>query len=292
MILLTITAIFLSDSPSIPQIGICVGISRRRHQIDDFSPDELRFLPPIELQFLLQKYRKSILAAALASCWFRSTQTHRQLVAILIADIPPNQTIYVKNLNEELKKEGNSSINMKAKIVWRKVRDYVRYDLKEIAFPSSLPDPPHFKKRRKLTWKERYLVLKEATRLYAASWVRDIGPELRPNEYKKKENSGDGPDGVTGSTGEREPSTLEDLAVAARGGMETLRPALQRVYMTRASAYRDALTSFVQGYQEGIQEVMEKKNNSQPHQENNAMEKKDNSEPLQENNVMEKKDIS
>lgn len=48
-------------------------------------------------------------------------------------------------------------------------------------------------------------------------------------------------------------------AVAARGGMETLRPALQRLYMTRASGYRDALKSFIQGYQEGIQEVMNKK---------------------------------
>lgn len=47
---------------------------------------------------------------------------------------------------------------MKLKVVLRKVSDYVRYDLKEIAFPSSLPDPPHIKKRRKLTWKERYLV--------------------------------------------------------------------------------------------------------------------------------------
>ncbi|MFQ6635723.1 hypothetical protein Gotur_010816, partial [Gossypium turneri] len=32
--------------------------------------------------------------------------------------------------------------------------------------------------------------------------------------------------------------------------METLRPALQRLYMTRASAYRDALKSFIEGYQE------------------------------------------
>lgn len=158
-------------------------------------------------------------------------------------------------------------------VVWRKVRDYVRYDLKEIAFPSSLPDPPHFKKRRKLTWKERYLVLKEATRLYAASWVRDIGPELRPNEYKKKEESENLADGVKDSTKETEPSTLEDLAVAARGGMETLRPALQRVYMTRASAYRDALKSFIQGYQEGIQEVMEKKDSPESHQENNDPKK-------------------
>ncbi|KAK1354904.1 Embryo defective [Heracleum sosnowskyi] len=146
---------------------------------------------------------------------------------------------------------------MKLKVVWRKVSDYVRYDLKEIAFPSSLPDPPHFKKRRKLTWKERYLVLKEASRLYCASWVRDIGPDLRPNDYKEWDE--DKSDGVDVINKQKEPSTLEDLAIAARGGMEALRPALQRVYMTRASAYRDGLKSFIQGYQEGIKEVMEKK---------------------------------
>lgn len=53
------------------------------------------------------------------------------------------------------------------------------------------------------------------------------------------------------------------IAVAARGGMETLRPALQRVYMTRASAYRDALKSFIEGYQEGVQQVMQKKEESE-----------------------------
>lgn len=52
-------------------------------------------------------------------------------------------------------------------------------------------------------------------------------------------------------------------AVAARGGMETLRPALQRVYMTRASAYRDALKSFIEGYQEGVQQVVDKKQDSE-----------------------------
>ncbi|KAF7148426.1 hypothetical protein RHSIM_Rhsim03G0069600 [Rhododendron simsii] len=200
---------------------------------------------------------------------------------------------------------------MKLKVVARKVYDYVRYDLKEIAFPSSLPDPPHIKKRRKLTWKERYLVLKEASRLYAASWVRDIGPELRPNEYKKNEDSEDKTSGVNGTTKDKEPSTLEDLgekslltllelmmfqrrkrdcfgivndttliftwllngAVAARGGMETLRPVLQRVYMTRASAYRDALRSFIEGYQEGIQQVMEKKEDSSAQQEEDTPKK-------------------
>lgn len=58
--------------------------------------------------------------------------------------------------------------------------------------------------------------------------------------------------------------------MAARGGMETLRPALQRVYMTRASAYRDALKSFIEGYQEGIQQVMEKKEGSKTQQEGDA----------------------
>jgi hypothetical protein len=148
---------------------------------------------------------------------------------------------------------------MKLKVVCKKVYDYIRYDLKEIAFPSSLPDPPHIKKRRKLNWHERFLVsfslshssfyfsfgkqlgshsltfcanvlktygiypfayivvqvLKEASRLYAASWVRDIGPELRPNDYKKHEESEseseDKPSGAKSKTKEKEPSTLEDL---------------------------------------------------------------------------------
>ncbi|XP_010683641.2 uncharacterized protein LOC104898285 isoform X2 [Beta vulgaris subsp. vulgaris] len=150
---------------------------------------------------------------------------------------------------------------MKVKVVCRKLYDYVRYDLKEIAFPSSLPDPPHIKKRRKLTWKESYYVIKEASRLYAASWVRDIGPELRPNDYKKEENA-DRIGGVDEKK-EKEPTTLEDLAVAARGGMETLKPALQRLYMTRASAYKDAMKSFIEGYQEGVQHIMDKKEESE-----------------------------
>jgi len=144
-------------------------------------------------------------------------------------------------------------------VVCRKLYDYVRYDLKEIAFPSSLPNPPHIKPRRKLTWHERWLVFKEASRLYAASWVRDIGPDLRPNDYKKGIEDEGKHQGENATNGEKEPSTLEDLAVAARGGMETLRPALQRVYMTRASAYKDALKNFILGYQEGIKQVMEER---------------------------------
>ncbi|PPR89523.1 hypothetical protein GOBAR_AA31154 [Gossypium barbadense] len=183
---------------------------------------------------------------------------------------------------------------MKVKVVCRKLYDYVRYDLKEIAFPSSLPDPPHIKKRRKLTWHERFLVLKEASRLYAASWVRDIGPDLRPNDYKKDDGTEGKSNRDKSRSTETEPSALEDigeelyfvshyrddhtvilcnLAVAARGGMETLRPALQRLYMTRASAYRDALKSFIEGYQEGIQQVMEKKEDSSKAQQEGNTDK-------------------
>lgn len=53
-------------------------------------------------------------------------------------------------------------------------------------------------------------MLKEASRLYAASWVRDIGPELRPHEYKveESENKTNSP---KSAPKEKEPSTLEDL---------------------------------------------------------------------------------
>ncbi|KAG4168073.1 hypothetical protein ERO13_A12G001133v2 [Gossypium hirsutum] len=77
----------------------------------------------------------------------------------------------------------------RVEVVCRKLYDYVRYNLKEIAFPSSLPDLPHIKQRRKLTWHELLLVFKEASRLYAASWVREIGPDLRPNDYKKDDGT-------------------------------------------------------------------------------------------------------
>ena len=54
-------------------------------------------------------------------------------------------------------------------------------------------------------------MLKEASRLYAASWVRDIGPDLHPNDYKKDYDSEEKHNGVNGATKEKEPSTLEDL---------------------------------------------------------------------------------
>lgn len=54
-------------------------------------------------------------------------------------------------------------------------------------------------------------MLKEASRLYAASWVRDIGPDLRPNDYKKAEEDEEKPNRAKSPKKEKEPSTLEDL---------------------------------------------------------------------------------
>ncbi|TVU18280.1 hypothetical protein EJB05_34369, partial [Eragrostis curvula] len=102
---------------------------------------------------------------------------------------------------------------MKFRVVCRKLYDYVRYDLKEIAFPSSLPDPPHIKKRPKLTWHDRWCILKEATRLYGASWVRNIGPELRPNDYMEETEDEESSSSNSEKKGKSssEPSVLEDL---------------------------------------------------------------------------------
>lgn len=137
---------------------------------------------------------------------------------------------------------------MKLRVALRNVVHYIRTDLREIAFPSSLPDPPSSKpKPKKLTLGEHLQVWQTGTRLYFRSWRTGT---LDDDEVKKANPS-------TPSEKESdEPSILEELALASRAGAENLRPTMQRVFRTRASAYRDALRSFVEGYQEGIGEVM------------------------------------
>ena len=45
------------------------------------------------------------------------------------------------------------------------------------------------------------------------------------------------------------------LAVgAAKGGAQSVKPLLQKLYRTRASAYQRAVRSFVEGYREGLSE--------------------------------------
>ncbi|KAF0924102.1 hypothetical protein E2562_008424 [Oryza meyeriana var. granulata] len=154
-------------------------------------------------------------------------------------------------------------MGMKFRVVCRKLYDYVRYDLKEIAFPSSLPDPPHIKKRPKLTWKDKWCILKEATRLYGASWVRDIGPDLRPNDYKKATEELD----IKTEEARSEPTVVEDFLGALKGGAEKAKPALQRLYMARASNYTDALKNYVESYKEGLKEHLEEQAMGKGHQQ-------------------------
>lgn len=72
-------------------------------------------------------------------------------------------------------------------------------------------------------------MLKEASRLYAASWVRDIGPDLRPNDYKKDDANGDDkPSGDKRATKEKEPSVLEDLG--EKSGSDGLKSLISNVH--------------------------------------------------------------
>ncbi|XBI19794.1 hypothetical protein VPH35_061234 [Triticum aestivum] len=107
----------------------------------------------------------------------------------------------------------------------------------------------------------------EATRLYGASWVRDIGPEIRPNDYKKAKEEYE-PNSAEGET-KSGPTVLEDLAVVARGGAETLKPVLWRIYMTRASTYTSAVKNYVETYQEGLKDVLDEKATGKGHQQGN-----------------------
>lgn len=174
--------------------------------------------------------------------------------------------LQVNLLSDHTKERGTAvPMGMKFRVVCRKLYDYVRYDLKEIAFPSSLPDPPHIKKRPKLTLKDKWCILKEATRLYGASWVRDIGPDLRPNDYKKVKEEPD----IKTEEGSSEPTTVEDLLGALKGGAEKAKPALQRMYMARASNYTDALKNYVESYKEGLKEHLEEEAMGKGHRQGN-----------------------
>ena len=47
---------------------------------------------------------------------------------------------------------------------------------------------------------------------------------------------------------------MPSTALAAKAGAHNMQTVLQKMYMTRATAYRDALREFVSGYQEGMSE--------------------------------------
>ncbi|KAI5079813.1 hypothetical protein GOP47_0005292 [Adiantum capillus-veneris] len=149
-----------------------------------------------------------------------------------------------------------------AKHAWRKFSDYMRYDFKEIVFPSAMPDPPGtVQETPKLPWRDYLLILRVGTRVYIKSFKN---PDFDiDEEFDLVLNSGKARPKKEKKAGPVQPSTIEDLAVAARAGSEHIRPALHRVYMTKVSAYKDALKNFVEGYQEGLTEVLNPKSMSE-----------------------------
>ncbi|XP_024518796.1 uncharacterized protein LOC9650711 [Selaginella moellendorffii] len=148
----------------------------------------------------------------------------------------------------------------KAQRIGRKIMHYLRTDFKEIAWPSSLPNPPGRPRRQRFFAKE---TLREAWKLYKKSWTSDFeiyGVVVKSS--KKKEAAGGGaaagPSRGTTPQDEKFPSIYEELEAAVKLGGEHVKPALQRIYMTRATVYRDAVRSFIDGYKQGIRESAEK----------------------------------
>lgn len=58
------------------------------------------------------------------------------------------------------------SYRQKARSLWRRLRNYVRNDLREIVLPRPMPDPPDYVPPRKLTWKDYRRAITAANRQY------------------------------------------------------------------------------------------------------------------------------
>eukprot|EP00270_Netrium_digitus_P011286 TRINITY_DN3582_c0_g1_i2.p1 TRINITY_DN3582_c0_g1~~TRINITY_DN3582_c0_g1_i2.p1 ORF type:complete len:179 (-),score=52.03 TRINITY_DN3582_c0_g1_i2:44-580(-) len=171
-----------------------------------------------------------------------------------------------------------SSRISRARRILQRIVHYFRHDFREIAWPSSLPDPsPLRAAKRKLTLREHAMVWRRAFASYADSW-RIISPvQGSPGMADQAGGTGTGTGaragagagagrgGATrgaGDEGEGEGTLADEVAALSRMGAEGLRPLLQ-MYMTRASAYRDALKHFIQGYQEGLADVVKEQEEGQ-----------------------------
>ncbi|CAL8469150.1 g8691 [Coccomyxa elongata] len=116
---------------------------------------------------------------------------------------------------------------------WRRVRDYIKYDLREIIAPTSLPYPPG--EEPPGNERENFLqILRLATRDYLETWKSEEPEKIQQTEEQQ------------------ETPLSEDLVGVAKSGAESVKPVLQQLYRTRAAAYQEAVRSFVQGYREGF----------------------------------------
>eukprot|EP00850_Spirogloea_muscicola_P007090 SM000035S13070 [mRNA] locus=s35:275875:277410:- [translate_table: standard] len=150
--------------------------------------------------------------------------------------------------------------SMKLAALWRKSLAWLRYDLPEIVFPSSIPDPPHLRPppRRRLTWQERQKVLVDSWVEYKQTWMSPREDRSTASRKDLKGEMGEATMAEEMGMNLHPSHSIVFDAVIARVGGEGLKPALRHIYMTRAAAYRDALQQFVAGYQEGVSEVSAK----------------------------------
>lgn len=143
-------------------------------------------------------------------------------------------------------------MNSKPTRFFRKLRDYITNDLKEIAFPSSMPNPPDYVPPPPRTAKNRLRQFLAAFQKYKDSWDPKKLAEQTRLAKGEVENVSDK------SKEEEEESfkeIMEGFGKATQGGARTIVPYLQHVYRTRAASYRDALKKFIEGYKEGFREV-------------------------------------
>ncbi|KAL4457928.1 hypothetical protein ABPG75_012793 [Micractinium tetrahymenae] len=141
-------------------------------------------------------------------------------------------------------------------------RDYLRYDLPEIIFPSSLPNPPGYVPEQEA--RRNYVALfLHACRRYADTWnPRKMAQERAERAAAARGETLGGEDGSSSRPGDKAPpqeegpTLSEEFVAAAKGGGQALKPFLANLYQTRARAYRDAVQQFIDGYQQGFRQVM------------------------------------
>eukprot|EP00959_Pyramimonas_sp_CCMP1952_P474142 9502937-Pyramimonas_sp.AAC.1 len=132
----------------------------------------------------------------------------------------------------------------------RRASRYVREDLREIVWPSSIPNPPGYveeqmKGNRRLTWQEWGEGFDSSnSKILLVRRLRDL---LAEEQERAKAEAG--PSEAT-LRAELE-ATVQTIA---KEGLHGLRPIFHQWYAARAGAWRDAVQVFIQGYREGLQE--------------------------------------
>ena len=155
--------------------------------------------------------------------------------------------------------------------VFRRLRHYVKHDLREIVWPRPMPDPPGTRYLTDLTLRQHLQVLRQAAREYIDGWRWYNGePEKERKERLAAERAARGEaarDDYEEPEDEYRPdpedtTTFRDelgrmYGAGAKVGVDGWRRQLRSFYETRGVAYMNAMKEFVTGYKEGIEKAAE-----------------------------------